>query len=346
MRWLTALLLLITVATCATAEKKGFSREEILKELSILEAIRLWDEGPEKARRRSTNPFVKKSPAQLRRMRSPKLLQYSKKELVSFLRAMGGGSAFGDLSQIDQNRYPEIFEVAGSIFLVADRESLRATSDGFIAEEAAYPSIGPGSAFAGQKSVGFCSGFVVGADIVVVCGLSPEAQPSELMLVFDYDGKGEESLQFDSGQVYEVAAFVRKPTTVDDIAVLRTARTLDGRAALKLADTPPAPGDSLLAVGYPAGLPAKATKGLMAKPSAEGTSRVTLDAMSGLKGLPLFAEGKSDVVGLVAKEAENVVPVVVDGRLRIYEDGPGDGFVTIRTNEELRALLRELGTAE
>ncbi len=319
------------------------SRAEIIRELRILEAIKLWKPKYLVERRRSRNPFLKQSSAALRRKRHPKLAKLQRRELVAMLKTQGGGSALANLTELVSEEFRHLHQLGASVCLVTDSRLLSVTDDGYhFPENSPFPHMASGQPFAQEKSLGFTSGFVVGSDLVVTSGIPPGTDPEDLSLVFDYHhGQQGKAVSLDLGQVYRVKQFLNEPESLSDVVFLKLDRPLAERPPLELAGETPEKRDPLFTLGYSHGLPLKATKGKFKKAEEDGFARVILRSLSGGVGSPVFDEETRQVVGIIVEDAESAVPIVVDDELRLYVDEPGSKAQRVILSEHLRRGLRK-----
>ena len=124
-------------------------------------------------------------------------------------------------------------------------------------------------AFWQQPSAGYCSGFLVGADVLVTAAhcLREAGACAKLAVVFGYSyrGNGSDPAQLSPDNVYfckGVLARVYEIADGLDFAVLRLDRAVQERLVLPLrAKGKVTRGEKMTVVGHPLGLPTKVTHG-------------------------------------------------------------------------------------
>jgi subtilisin-like proprotein convertase family protein len=169
----------------------------------------------------------------------------------------------------------------------------------------------PDERFREQPTPGFCSGFLVGPDILVTAGhcMDGESRCRETAFVFDY-GYLDPLADLGSvpqGNVYgckEVIAQSLDRVTSNDYAVIRLDRQVDGRTPLKFRKEGQIErGTNLLVIGHPSGLPTKVAAGASVR-STE-TSKpffvANLDTYGGNSGSAVFNEGTGEVEGILVR---------------------------------------------
>ncbi|MDA8129903.1 MAG: serine protease [Elusimicrobia bacterium] len=163
----------------------------------------------------------------------------------------------------------------------------------------------PGVRFAEQPSGAYCSGALVGEDLVLTAGhcVTSVARCAETRVVFGFAVKregGSPATVLPAGEVYSCAGIVArlapqppgpgiKPSGAD-YAVIRLDRRAAGHAPLPVnRGAGPRPGDGLFIIGHPAGLPLKLADGAAVRDASGGEIfTADLDAFGGNSGSPAF----------------------------------------------------------
>lgn len=232
----------------------------------------------------------------------------------------------------------------------------------------------------GEQPVGaFCSGVLVGADLVLSAGHCFKPDPrggscARVKLVFGYavSRAGEMPISFPEANVYSCKEILVQrvqdkemnfscrgetcssaPVTVDgpDYALIRLDRKAAGRLPLAInrgafLDTL-AP---LAVIGYPSGLPVKvAAGGSVRSVSANGYFTAELDAFEGNSGSPVFNTRTLKIEGILARGGADYVygpgaAAVADPRdPYAYAPGTASAFSRAEGRGEDVTLIREVG---
>ena len=168
----------------------------------------------------------------------------------------------------------------------------------------------PGEKFAGQPIGGFCSGALVGEDLVMTAGhcITDEAKCADTKIVFGYALKkaGDEPQAVPLGDVYScksIIAWKHDPVAGPDYALIKLDRKVAGREPLPIQrKTEAAKGDKLFVMGYPVGLPLKvAGKAEVRDASAKYLFTADLDTFRGNSGSPVFNAGTNLIEGIMVR---------------------------------------------
>ena len=169
----------------------------------------------------------------------------------------------------------------------------------------------PSEPFREQPSAGFCSGFLVGPDILVTAGhcMDSQSRCDMTSFVFDYgyiDPMTDLS-SVPSSNVYRCQSIVAQELDSDtksDFAIVKLDRPVTNRAPLKYKKNGlVAEGTKLVVIGHPSGLPTK-----VAGDSSVRTSNTTkpffvanLDTFGGNSGSAVFNEDTEEVEGILVR---------------------------------------------
>jgi hypothetical protein len=215
---------------------------------------------------------------------------------------------------------PALLKAWDSTVLVVLANDLTDNGDGTftlrsIRFDADYP-LCPGEPFADQPVAGFCSGFLVGPDLVASAGhcITGPAECSLTAFVFGYRMKGpqEPVLTFPAADVYRCREIVsgRVPDGNADFVdwtVVRLDRPVAGHDPLSLRRTGKVPdSQSVLVIGHPVGLPAKIAGGAFVRENADpGFFRANLDTYVGNSGSVVLNAATLVVEGLLVSGEED-----------------------------------------
>lgn len=188
--------------------------------------------------------------------------------------------------------------------------------------------------FASQPAGAFCSGVLIGRDIVLTAGhcVSDPFDCSRLRLVFGYHKEAPGTLATVTAQDVhrcdEVLAW-REESGGLDFAILRLDRDAGAErvpATLRREDTLLAPGTEVGMIGFPSGLPMKLAIGGVVTRNGPGGARffeATVDAYGGNSGSGIY-DREGVLLGLLARGATDFVRDGACLRSNVLpETGPG-----------------------
>ncbi len=217
-----------------------------------------------------------------------------------------------DLYQIDD---PALIALARSTVALTDIDSLGDIGDGkhtffnpsiFRADQ----NLCEGEPFGGQPVPAWCSGFLVGPDLVLTAGhcLSTNSECSETAFVFDFEMLDEKNarMSFEDNQVYYCQGVIAFEFTDSgaDWALIQLDRAVEGRTPLKIRrEGSIAVNDEVFVIGYPSGLPVKIADGANVRSIEDiKTHFVTnLDVYGGNSGSAVFNKETLEVEGILVR---------------------------------------------
>lgn len=159
-----------------------------------------------------------------------------------------------------------------------------------------------------QRTIAFCSGFLVAPDTVVTAGhcITNKSDCADTRLVFDFKmieaGRNIESVPAD--HVFSCAKVIRTVQQDEgaDFAVVKLDRPVTHVTPLKInRDRPVQVGDSLNIVGYPSGLPLKFAGGAQVRRVTTEFFEANLDSYAGNSGSAVFNAATGDVEGVLVR---------------------------------------------
>lgn len=165
--------------------------------------------------------------------------------------------------------------------------------------------------FYNQPNAAMCSGFLVGPDLLATAGhCVAEFDCSSKAFVFNYkmaDAKTAPS-QLANEDVYFCKGVVaRELTRQQDYALIRLDRPVVGKTPLKISTTAVTPGDELIMVGHPSGLPTKIAGGASVRKIETGFFSANTDSYGGNSGSAVFNAKTLEVVGILVRGEEDFV---------------------------------------
>lgn len=170
----------------------------------------------------------------------------------------------------------------------------------------------------------FCSGFLVGADMVMTAGhcVRTVQDCRETRFVFDYDVRKPDQYptRARASNVYSCRQIVGRQENFygADWALLRLDRKVQGRAPLKLdLKANVARGTPLFIVGHPSGLPTKLADHAAVLSQTANYINTNLDAFGGNSGSPVFNLSTKRVEGILVRAPTDFV-LNDQGTCRLY----------------------------
>jgi len=170
-----------------------------------------------------------------------------------------------------------------------------------------------GERFGHQKIGGWCSGFLVGSDVIVTAGHcgKTEAEIQNTAYVFGFQASSKTDMgssTFDSNQVYFGRELIAHDLSSEgDFAIVRLDREVNAPDSTPLslrASGSPVEGGNLGVIGYPSGLPVKVAFGHATKLiKDQGPWLISnLDTYGGNSGSPVF-NSNGEVEGILVRGA-------------------------------------------
>jgi hypothetical protein len=161
-----------------------------------------------------------------------------------------------------------------------------------------------------QPVPGYCSGFMVGEDLIATAGhcITGHNDCESTAFVFDYA-----MLDASTPVTHVVADDVYRCTEIvargdggnDDWAILRTERPIVGHPPLPIRRTGAVeelpPGSELFVIGHPVGLPAKLAGDCELKDSFADYFEIDCDTYGGNSGSPVFSADSLEVQGILVR---------------------------------------------
>jgi S1-C subfamily serine protease len=165
--------------------------------------------------------------------------------------------------------------------------------------------------FFDQPSPGFCSGFLVGADLFVTAGhcirSADLCSGTSFVFNFGYDHQGRDLNAIEEDDVYHCQSIVAQKLeggTGRDYAVVKLDRPVVGREPVKLRRSGVVrPGEGVTVIGHPSGLPTKITSGAKVRVNAADAPYfvANLDTYGGNSGSAVFNTATGEVEGILVR---------------------------------------------
>lgn len=234
-------------------------------------------------------------------------------------------------------------KLAASTVILTDKNNLTKQTDGsFVLDVRSFRQDGlppcPGERFASQNTGGWCSGFLVGDDVLVTAGHcgGTETKIKDTAYVFGFEvdaAGGTGTTHFAADQVYfgkELLAHDLSPA--GDFAIVRVDRAVTSPGAEPLevrASGSPEVGGNIGVIGYPSGLPVKIAFGPDTKLLRDEDPWLigNLDTYGGNSGSPVFnADGL--VEGILVRGAQDYISNGRCFRTNFIDNSQGSEAVT------------------
>ncbi len=168
----------------------------------------------------------------------------------------------------------------------------------------------PDEKFYKQPSSSFCSGFLIGPDIVVTAGhcIRNQYNCETVRLVFGYfyDDFNDSPLTLPSENLYECSELIHSETngvSGSDYAIMKLDRPVKGFQPLQLRTSGRVDNnDELTVIGYPSGLPGKLAHGGIVRDNRnENYFVTTLDTYGGNSGSAVFNRSTRLIEGILVR---------------------------------------------
>lgn len=172
----------------------------------------------------------------------------------------------------------------------------------------------PGERFHHQPSGAFCSGVLVGRDLIATAGHCVDAGTvTSTRFVFGYRlrSASDPATRVSSAEVYRSARLVGRVLTSggSDWALVRLDRQVPNHKVARIRGTGRiGNGTAVHIIGHPSGIPAKYAPGATIQDNTPTTFfRANLDAFGGNSGSPVFNSATHEVEGLLVRGATDYV---------------------------------------
>ena len=233
---------------------------------------------------------------------------------------------------------PEMRKLADSVVSLWRGSDVTEAEDGAYrlatANYGAVMGLCAGEPFREQPVGAFCSGSLVGRDLVMTAGhcIKDESDCADTKFVFGFglEAAGSQPSAAQASDVYSCKKIVKRYLNEDygtlgpDYALVELDRPAEGRTSLPVNRSGAVKaGDALVVIGHPSGLPVKVAAGATVRdPSPDGYFVANLDTYGGNSGSPVFNAGTGLIEGILVR-GEN--DFVYKGGCRVSNVVPVDG---------------------
>jgi hypothetical protein len=197
-----------------------------------------------------------------------------------------------------------------------------------------YAPLCPGERYGSQPSAAYCSGFLVGPDLIMTAGHcirnSPDCADTTFVFGFWMEDANTPVSQVGEDDVYQCSSIVsRMETSTNDFALIQVDRPVAGHNPLPLRRVGAVESDpevtELLLIGHPVGLPMKIAGGAAVKASSHSEYfEANVDSFGGNSGSGVAYGGNGGSGVLSLDEMGNIL--LVEGILvRGYTDYVDNG---------------------
>jgi len=162
--------------------------------------------------------------------------------------------------------------------------------------------------FRHQPTWAFCSGSLIGPDLILTAGHCVRTQKEcrQAKFVFDYtlSSQGTDLNEISAHSVYECDELVYSTDKKEsaDFAIVRLNRVVADRKILQFSEDELTKDDTIMLIGHPAGLPTKATlNGKIRSLDNNQFFKAELDAFTGNSGSSVFDQKSKRIIGVLAR---------------------------------------------
>lgn len=231
-------------------------------------------------------------------------------------RAVYGVDNRKDLYQVSS---PKVKKAASSVVALVKTLDLESQDDGsFVLATEAYRDayrLCSNEPFASQPIACFCSGFLVGQDVIATAGhcVKSNADLADMRFVFDFRMVDADAVRtrFGADDVYTGKSLIGRQLADDgaDWALVRLDRAVVGRSPVKVRSTGKVKNDqALFVIGHPCGLPQKYAPGAKVRENTLASFFVAnLDTYGGNSGSPVFNAESVTVEGILVRGENDFV---------------------------------------
>jgi len=189
----------------------------------------------------------------------------------------------------------------------------------------------PEEPFVEQNVAAFCSGFLVGENLVVTAGhcISTQSDCNTISLVFGFSvtQKGKLPKKIQNTEIYKCVELIKSEVQFNgaDFAVIRLERNVVGHIPLKIRrQNEINSGENIVVIGHPAGLPTKVAAGSNVRKLESEYFVTNLDTYGGNSGSAVFNATTGIVEGILVRGETDYV-AKKGGNCRISNYCPTDG---------------------
>lgn len=205
-----------------------------------------------------------------------------------------------------------------------------------------------GERFASQKAGSFCSGALIGPDLILTAGhcVQDVSDCSETRFVFDFkaSSSGIVSSSVAADNLYSCKKIIRHVLTSDgaDYAVIQLDRSVKSRQPLKMAEhSDLRTGDSIVVMGHPSGLPLKIAGGAEVRSIASEHFVTNLDTYGGNSGSPVFNARTHKIEGVLVRGGQDYVSNGFCRYSNVCTEGSCRGEDVTRIDQVVQALAQD-----
>lgn len=219
---------------------------------------------------------------------------------------------YGEDNRLENYQASEALKtLAASTVALVQSSSLVADSQGYNLLGSTYGdqyNLCSSEPYREQTSGAFCSGSLVGPDLVMTAGhcIRSVSDCQSVRFVFDFAVKspGVEKKRFSQDEVYACKEIIAREEvgTGADYAIIRLDRKVSSKSVLKVRRSGVVSvGDPLVVIGHPAGIPQKIAGGATVRSIASAHFVANLDTYGGNSGSAVFNANTKEIEGILVR---------------------------------------------
>jgi V8-like Glu-specific endopeptidase len=276
--------------------------------------------------------------------------------LLPSIAGAAGKSIYGDDDRLDYfEAPPQMRQLADSVVSLWPSKQVKAVDGGFSLATIGFGAalkLCPGEKFAEQPIGAFCSGTLVGPDLIMTAGhcITDEKSCADARFVFGFNidqAGGKARTTVPSKDVYTCKSIVKRALDKQpsglfgtgiaiigallnkqsgpDFALIQLDRKVEGRKPLPVNRGEAAKGDRIFVIGHPVGLPVKVAGNASVRDTSFKSFFLTdLDTFGGNSGSAVFNASTGKIEGILVRGAQDFTDTPAGCKVQTRV-GQGDG---------------------
>lgn len=246
---------------------------------------------------------------------SQDLTEIQKEEIKSGIKVIYGDDDRLDIYEVEDQA---LLALADSTVALVQSSKVSIRSDGTadlsLSSYKSNYNLCSNEPFVNQKTAAFCSGALVGKDLVITAGhcITSESSCKSTKLVFGFaikDGAGSTPSKVNASEVYSCKQIVRRVQSGGtDYAVIKIDREVENHKPLKVyRGEVLSAGTGLTVIGHPSGLATKVASGGKIRSSNDIYYVTDLDTYGGNSGSAVFNSETKEIMGILVRGENDFV---------------------------------------